>query len=149
MTEKERKQKAKEFAIYWRDKGYEKGESQTFWHTFLRDVLGVEKPEQIIKFEEPVCDVHTKFIDGWIEGTRVLIEQKSSTVNLKAPIKQSNGSFLTPFEQALKYNNARTFDKKARWIIVCNFKEKHGYDNVYLPCNRRWSKYNACIFFKN
>ena len=26
MTEKERKQKAKEFAEYWKDKGYEKGQ---------------------------------------------------------------------------------------------------------------------------
>ena len=51
MTEKERKQKAKEFAEYWKDKGYEKGQSQKFWLSFLRDILGVDKPEQIIEFE--------------------------------------------------------------------------------------------------
>ena len=54
MTEKERKQKAKEFAEYWKDKGYEKGQSQKFWLSFLRDILGVDKPEQIVwgYFEE-------------------------------------------------------------------------------------------------
>ena len=32
---------AKEFAKYWADKGYEKGESQSFWLSLLRDGLGV------------------------------------------------------------------------------------------------------------
>lgn len=128
MTEKERKQKAKEFAEYWKDKGYEKGESQKFWLSFLRDILGVEKSEQLIEFEETVKEEHTKFIDGWIDSTKVLIEQKSSSVNLRMPIKQSDGSLLTPFQQALKYNNSRPYSKKARWIITCNFQEFLIYD---------------------
>ena len=128
MTEKERKQKAKEFAEYWKDKGYEKGQSQKFWLSFLRDILGVDKPEQIIEFEETVKEEHTKFIDGWIDSTKVLIEQKSSSVNLRLPIKQSDGSLLTPFQQALKYNNSRPYSKKARWIITCNFQEFLIYD---------------------
>ena len=33
---------AKEFAAYWKDKGYEKGESQKFWLSLLRDVFGME-----------------------------------------------------------------------------------------------------------
>ena len=32
---------AKEFAEYWKDKGYEKGESQKFWLSLLRDICGV------------------------------------------------------------------------------------------------------------
>ena len=128
MTEKERKQKAKEFAEYWKDKGYEKGQSQKFWLSFLRDILGVEKSEQLIEFEETVKEEHTKFIDGWIDSTKVLIEQKSSSVNLRMPIKQSDGSLLTPFQQALKYNNSRPYSKKARWIITCNFQEFLIYD---------------------
>ena len=128
MTEKERKQKAKEIAEYWKDKGYEKGQSQKFWLSFLRDILGVDKPEQIIEFEETVKEEHTKFIDGWIDSTKVLIEQKSSSVNLRLPIKQSDGSLLTPFQQALKYNNSRAYSKKARWIITCNFGEFLIYD---------------------
>lgn len=30
MTEKEQEQKAKEFAEFWKNKGYEKGQSQSF-----------------------------------------------------------------------------------------------------------------------
>ena len=128
MTEKERKQKAKEFAEYWKDKGYEKGQSQKFWLSFLRDILGMDKPEQIIEFEETVKEEHTKFIDGWIDSTKVLIEQKSSSVNLRLPIKQSDGSLLTPFQQALNYNKSRPYSKRARWIITCNFQEFLIYD---------------------
>ena len=128
MTERERKQAAKSFVEYWKDKGYEKGQSQKFWIAFLRDILGVEKPETIIAFEETVKDKHTNFIDGWIESTKVLIEQKSSSVNLRSAIKQSDGSLLTPFQQALKYNNSRPYSKKARWIITCNFQEFLIYD---------------------
>lgn len=128
MTDKQKQLEAKQFADYWKDKGYEKRESQSFWLSFLRNVLGVEHPEQIIEFETPVKDVHTNFVDGWIDSTKVLIEQKSSTVDLRKPIKQSNGSLLTPFQQALQYNNSRPYSKKARWIITCNFQEFLIYD---------------------
>ncbi len=42
MNEKEQKFAAKKFAEYWKDKGYEKGKSQAFWMSLLRDVYGVE-----------------------------------------------------------------------------------------------------------
>jgi hypothetical protein len=32
------KKQAKEFAEYWKDKGYEKGQNQKFWLSFLRDI---------------------------------------------------------------------------------------------------------------
>ena len=76
LNEAQMKKSAKEFAEYWIDKGYEKGESQPFWLSLLRDVLGVEHPEQYIKFEDQVKLDHTSFIDGKIEATHVLIEQK-------------------------------------------------------------------------
>ena len=76
MKDTERRAAAKAFAEYWKDKGYEKGESQPFWLSLLRDVLGVEHPEQYIKFEDQVKLDHTSFIDGKIEATHVLIEQK-------------------------------------------------------------------------
>ena len=31
FSEQQKKRAAKEFATYWKDKGYEKGESQKFW----------------------------------------------------------------------------------------------------------------------
>ena len=41
------RKQAKAFAEYWKDKGYEKGQSQLFWIMFLRAILGVEHPERI------------------------------------------------------------------------------------------------------
>ena len=98
MNEAQRKKAAKDFAEYWKDKGYEKGESQSFWLSLLRDVLGVEHPEQYIKFEDQVHLDHTSFIDGYIEATHVLIEQKGANKDLRKPIKQSDGTLLNPFQ---------------------------------------------------
>lgn len=47
---------------------------------------------------------HTSFIDGRIPSTHVLIEQKSLNKDLDAPIKQSDGASLNPFQQAKRYN---------------------------------------------
>ena len=66
MTDREQKAAAKKFAEFWKDKGYEKGESQSFWLSLLRNVLDVEHPEEIISFENKVKLDHTSFIDGYI-----------------------------------------------------------------------------------
>ena len=101
MTAAQQQQAAKNFAAYWKGKGYEKGESQPFWLSLLRDVYGVEHPEQFIQFEEQVHLDHTSFIDGTIPATHVLIEAKRHWARiLNKPIKQSDGALLTPFEQA-------------------------------------------------
>ena len=68
---------AKEFAARWQGKGYEKGESQPFWMELIQTVLGVERPYDIISFENQVKLSSTSFIDAYIEPTHVLIEQKS------------------------------------------------------------------------
>ena len=64
MTDIEQRQAAKKFAENWKDKGYEKGQSQSFWLSLLRDVFGVEHPENFIVFEEQVHLDHTSFIDA-------------------------------------------------------------------------------------
>ena len=66
MTAAEQKAAAKKFAEYWKDKGYEKGESQPFWLSLLRDVYGIAEPEKFISFEDQVMLDHTSFIDGHI-----------------------------------------------------------------------------------
>ncbi|MCD7882435.1 MAG: hypothetical protein LUI87_01815 [Lachnospiraceae bacterium] len=76
MTDTQQKIAAKAFAEYWDGWGYEKGESQPFWLSPLRDVYGVEHLEQFITFEEQVYLDQTSFIDGMIPSTRVMIEQK-------------------------------------------------------------------------
>lgn len=55
-------------------------------------------------------------------------KQKSKGKNLNAAIKQSDGTMLTPFQQAKRYNSERPFSKQARWIITCNFIEFYIYD---------------------
>ena len=119
---------AKRFAEYWQGRGYEKGESQTFWLSLLRDVYGVEHPEEFISFEDQVHLDHTSFIDGSIPATHVLIEQKSLDKDLDAPILQSSGVKLTPFQQAKRYSAELSYSERPRWIVTCNFAQFRVYD---------------------
>ncbi len=128
MTDAQQRTAAKEFAAYWKGKGYEKGESQAFWLSLLRDVYGVEHPEQFIVFEEQVHLDHTSFIDGTIPSTRVLIEQKGLNKDLKKPIKQSDGTLLTPFQQAKRYITELPLSQHPRWVVTCNFSTFYVYD---------------------
>ena len=128
MNDVEQRSAAKKFAVDWEGKGYEKGQSQAFWLTLLHDVYGVTEPAKYINFEDQVKLDHTSFIDGYIETTKVLIEQKSLGKNLRAPIKQSDGSLLTPFQQAKRYVNELPVSKHPRWIVTCNFESFLVYD---------------------
>ena len=124
----ERKNAAKKFREYWSFRsGSEKGEDQQFWNSLLRDVLGAEDIESSIKYQVPVkLKNTTKFLDAWIPSTRVLIEHKTRGVKLVAP--QAGHGGMTPYEQAKEYDDARGFDEKARWIVLCNFDEFLVYD---------------------
>lgn len=129
ITEKQQKKAAKEFAEYWKDKGYEKGQSQKFWIDLLQNVYGVENATHFISFEDQVhIDKSTGFIDGYIESTKVMIEQKSLGKDLRKAIKQSDGTFLNPFQQAKRYIVELPVDKHPRWVITCNFSEFLIYD---------------------
>lgn len=128
MNDREQKAAAKEFANAWKDKGYEKGESQPFWLALLRNVFGIEKPEEFITFEEQVKLDHTSFIDVLIPETHVMIEQKGSNKDLRKPIKQSDGTLLTPFQQAKRYSSELPYSQRPRWIVTCNFQTFLVYD---------------------
>ena len=128
MTDAERRKAAKAFAEYWKDRGDEKSDSQSFWLAFVREVLGVAEPERFILFEERVKLDHTSFIDGHIPSTHVLIEQKKKGLNLRSPIRQSDGTLLNPFQQAQRYSAALPYSQRPRWIITCNFEEFLIYD---------------------
>ena len=116
------------FAAKWAGKGYEKGESQSFWLDLLNNVFGIEHPTEYIKFEQQVKLDHTAFIDGYIPSTHVMIEQKSIEKDLGAPIKQSDGHSLTPFQQAKRYAAELPYSQRPRWIVTCNFREFWIYD---------------------
>ena len=128
MTQAEQRAAAKRFADFWRGKGYEKGESQQFWTSLLRDVFGVEHPEEIIHYESKVRLSHDSFIDGHISSTHVLIEQKSIGKSLDQKIRQADGSFLTPFQQAKRYAAELPYSQRPRWIVTSNFQSFYIYD---------------------
>ena len=121
-------EKIKNFVESWKKRGYEKGESHSFWLAFLRDVLNVDKPENFIDFEVPVKLKHKSFIDAFLPDTKIIIEQKSSSVNLEKNQTQSDGEILSPYEQAQRYGNSLPYSMRPRWIVVCNFQEFLIYD---------------------
>ena len=110
-------------------KWYEKWQAQPFWIDLLKRVLWVENPAQFIEFEDHVkIDKTNWFIDGFIPSTKVLIEQKWIDKNLRAAIKQSDGSLLNPFQQAKRYSAELPYEQRPRWIITCNFQSFLVYD---------------------
>ena len=132
LSDAQQRTAAKKFAAAWNGRGYEKGETQIFWTSLLRNVLGVEQPESFIVFEKQVTfEGHTLFIDAEIPETRIMIEQKSADIDLLKPAKQSNGVMLTPYQQAKRYADQLSNSQRPRYIVVCNFQEFHIHDMEY------------------
>lgn len=120
---------AAEFAQTWKNKGDEKQDTQRFWMELLHMVLGVENPARHLLFEKKVkLEDSTRFIDGYIPETKVLIEQKGKHIDLSKPELQSGGASLTPYNQARRYDNNLPHEEKARWIICCNFQRFEIHD---------------------
>ncbi len=128
MTDVQQKAAAKQFVKDWTGHGDEKQETQRFWIALLQNVFGVEQATNAIEFEVRVKLDHTSFIDGYIKDTHVLIEQKGADIDLSRGYKQSDGSMLTPFQQARRYAGYLPHNMNPRWIVVCNFKEFHIHD---------------------
>lgn len=128
LNHAEQRQAAKKFAEKWDGKGYEKGESASFWLSLLSEVFGVVNPDESIRFEDRVMLDHTSFIDGYIPSTHVLIEQKSIDKDLGKAIRQSDGSLLTPFQQAKRYSSELPYSERPRWVVISNFKKFRIYD---------------------
>ena len=129
-NEKQQAVAAAAFAERWKGRGYERGESQLFWADLLTNVYGIEDLPSFIRYEERVTSMvdSTNFIDGHIPSTRVLIEQKSIDKDLRAPVPQSEGGKLTPFQQAKKYVANMPLSQHPKWIVTCNFAEFLVYD---------------------
>ena len=100
---REQKKQAKAFIKRWVNRGNERQDSQSFWLDLLQSVYGIENPSEYIKFEDKVMLDHTSFMDGFIDKTKVLIEQKGADKDLNKAIKQSDGTYLTPFQPARQY----------------------------------------------
>ena len=120
----------KHFVEQWSDptKYDEKQYSQSFWNALLRDVLCVERPEEVISYESRVKLSHTSYIDAYIPSTKILIEQKSAKRDLREKIPQSDGTELTPFQQAKRYATQLPRSLYPRYVVTCNFKSFLVYD---------------------
>ena len=128
-TDKQQAAAAAAFAQRWKGRGYERGESQPFWIDLLSNVYGIETPSDgFISFEDHRMVDASNFIDGRIPSTKVLIEQKSLGKDLRAGIRQSDGSLLNPFQQARRYVVSLPVSEHPRWIVTCNFSEFLVYD---------------------
>jgi len=126
MDNVQQRQAAKQFVQDWTGHGDEKQDAQNFWRQLLQQVFGVSEPEKAISFEYKVKNDQTNttiFIDGYIHDTQVLIEQKSADIDLSKGYRQSDGSMLTPFQQARRYAGLLPHNMNPRWIVVSNFQE--------------------------
>ncbi|MDE5559001.1 MAG: hypothetical protein K2J32_15150 [Ruminococcus sp.] len=63
-----------------------------------------------------------------------MIEQKSINKDLRKGIKQSDGTLLTPFQQAKRYASELPYSKRPRWVVTCNFSEFLIYDMEKPNC---------------
>ena len=133
MTQAEQQKAAKKFSEDWKDKGYEKGESQKFWLDLLCNVFGIKDFANFVYFENQIKEKFTdktitNFIDIYIPSTKVMIEQKSIDKDLREPIRQSDGTLLNPFQQARKYISGLPLSQHPRWVVTSNFKSFLVYD---------------------
>jgi len=134
MDKVAQRQAAKQFVEDWQGRGDEKQDAQNFWRQLLQKVYDVGDPEKAISFEYPVKNSLAKstiFVDAYIHDTRVLIEQKGIDIDLKRGYKQSDGSMLTPYQQARRYAGLMDYDMVPRWIVVSNFREFHIHDMMH------------------
>ena len=134
MTDTQRRAAAKQFVADWQGKGDEKQETQRFWLSLLQNVCGVAQPTEVIEFEKRVevdnsdGTTTTKYIDGYLPATRILIEQKGIKIDLTKGERQSDGSILNPFQQGRRYGGYLPQPEQPRWIVVCNFQEFRIHD---------------------
>lgn len=132
MNDVERRAAVREFVARYENitetTSSEKQIDQKFWNDLLGKVLGVQDISDFIEYQKTVKLKNTCWIDAYIKSTEVLIEQKSKGIDLLKPIKQSDGSLLTPYEQAKRYANELPYSERVRWIVTCNFEKFLVYD---------------------
>lgn len=114
----DRKLRAKNFVATWKGRGYEKGDTASFWLELLRDVVGMHDVTTNVRFEEKTSA--RGYIDVVIPDAKTFVEQKSLGVNLdKAEERQ--GQMVTPFQQARNYANTLPNTQRPDFIIVSDF----------------------------
>ena len=102
--------RAAQFAQDWKDSGYEKGETQSFYNDFF-DIFDVKR-RTVARYEEHVqrLDNSRGFIDLFWPGV-LLVEQKSAGINLAAARKQAG-----------TYFDALPERDRPRYQLLCDFQ---------------------------
>ena len=102
--------RAATFADDWRDAGYEKGETQSFYNAFFR-VFGVQR-RSVARYEARVAKLNNRsgFIDLFWPGV-LIVEQKSAGRDLNAA-----------YEQAGEYFDSLPERERPRYILVSDFQ---------------------------
>ncbi len=102
--------RAAQFAQDWKDAGYEKGETQSFYNDFF-DIFDVKR-RTVARYEEHVqrLDNSRGFIDLFWPGV-LLVEQKSAGINLAAARKQAG-----------TYFDALPERDRPRYQLLCDFQ---------------------------
>src|SRR5699024_11097660 len=106
---------AQEFVQRWKGRGYEKGETYTFWLDLLTNVFGMEDVTTNVLFEQ--ATVSRGYIDAIVVDAKTFIEQKSLSVDLDKPELRQD-ELVTPFEQAKRYADAQPNVQRPDTIIV-------------------------------
>ena len=116
---------AAKFAEDWKGKGYEKGQSQTFYNEFF-EVFGVPR-KQVAVYELRVRSLDPArtggFMDLFWPGT-LIVEQKSMGRDLSRALTQ-----------ALDYYGWLPEAQRPRYMMVCDFQRFELYD---LETGREW-----------
>lgn len=116
--ERARVRAAQEFAESWAGRGYEKGDTHSFWLELLRDVVGMKNVTTAVRFEQSTSE--RGFIDVIIPDAKTMIEQKSLDTDLDKP-ELRQGVMVTPFEQVKRYADALPNSQRPDTIIVSDF----------------------------
>ncbi len=132
------KQEIQKFIKSWSQGAHEVADKVTFWNTILR-FLGVPQEKidnrSFIDYEKTIKLKKNEHFDGSMDGyipsTHVIIEQKSSGVDLTKKENRPNGGNtekITPFEQARRYDSHLSAKEHAYFYVLCNFDEFIIYD---------------------
>lgn len=132
------KQEIQNFIKSWSQGAHEVADKVTFWNTILR-FLGVPQEKidnrSFIDYEKTIKLKKNEHFDGSMDGyipsTHVIIEQKSSGVDLTKKENRPNGGNtekITPFEQARRYDSHLSAKEHAYFYVLCNFDEFIIYD---------------------
>lgn len=125
MTTVEQKKNLKSFVKAWKDRGYEKGETQQFWLQLLR-AIGYDYVDSVL-FEKPLKS--RGFPDVWLREVNVMVEQKSLGVDLGKP-EPRQGEMKTPFKQVLDYAEDVPINEQPSYLMTCNFGTFRIYDRA-------------------